>query len=1455
MSLFSTAATIVPASRSRGGTKRGRSPTVTSTSYPMYVASYETLNEVRRSIGRSRGANESLPCFETLLKENKVERVEDVPADAAILFVATERGGYDEYDPQAVRFKTLMRVLERLESGEIKHVGMNVMHRIVYGSSARTVEKDEWRSVVRRAYVWFEAFCVPQSSASVEGESRRARAMRSIPHYIERSDMFVILAPGCLHHERRHPRTRRKATLSYRTFRSNGLCVLTWFVFFLSTSKERCPALLIRSAEGQPEFVSSFDVQVLAVGTSRFDCCDRDHLHTDGVTTLPCMKRLAVEVLEPLIEDKIATLYEENKVALARFYTCNKQWFLRGLPRTSDTNDDDHVLDAFDRRFKWRSGREDHVWFDKDGNTKLLYAAAANRPRVVRALLERLTMTEREAVKRLEIVNARIRKEGYVQVGAPGGVNALHLAAYMASPTIVADLLDAGADPTSADRVGNDAFHFAALGGRVDVVRHTCAFVRLRSPSPTIVLASHKRTFLFRSTSGFDAIPTGIWNDETRSWEGLPSGSPFVLGRTSTIRSSDCSTRVRSASPVSFTDNIVHTTTRYVRSIRCECGDPLLRGRVHTRRSVSNERRRSRRRAADLATLGDRGVDAHITAVWRSEPSLLHIASIDAQMGRDSIDDQNALSHGVETKRSRRTTCHRGWTNGAALCHSKRRRRSHVRRVHVSSSRRHTRTYPSRAQVEIVEVLLQRHAKLTIRDGLGRLPNAYCHAYPDIGAALKKHQRQKRWSTKRDVRTTTTTTTGNGRADATSLQRQRSATVSVALTRRVTTATPLLHPMFLISVRRFLEIYGEGATSASSSHRLACHQVHLANGDLTTSDDVPMGSHIIFVSHEWLAWEHPDPDGVQTSVLCRVLQRFVDGDIGRIDMNPLHSVVYKHDYSMSAGEIQEMMRTTYIWIDWISMPQPSAVPAHASQREADRIFADGRNAVKSIPAYVELSDFTMILVPNGSHRDRPHHRTCFRTWRNRGWCLVELASSFFCRDTASPPMIVRSAEGVPEWISPSVIQYLSVGLADFTCCQRNHEFPRTEKTTSADGTVVERVTVKKVDCDKHIVLIILRTLIRKKTTHLFDTLNRPTIARLFLCNEHWLLRGLPLSSSSEEADDESALRRFTKRLRWPSPSTRHNDENAEIVWYDGERIGLLFYASMANEHGVVRALLRRITAMRDESRRHELLNAGIKKDGYIMLGLPGSLRPIHVAMTFGSPTIVNALLDAGASPFVLDNVGDDAFHLAAIFGRVDCIDTWLARFPAWNLERGNTIFGGVPLGVAVNMGSHKYAVTKHLLDVGASVHALSKTGGTILSAACDNVDADPATLRLLIAHLTHEDRATARGGGVNERAHVRGRSLKWTLIYTLLKAMYSCGLARSGLFVDIAMECGVTPLQCVLIRDGDYEAVDLLLSEGGADPHRRNDLGYDAFDLCNLYGPYPQISERLELHKRPPLRK
>ena len=135
--------------------------------------------------------------------------------------------------------------------------------------------------------------------------------------------------------------------------------------------------------------------------------------------------------------------------------------------------------------------------------------------------------------------------------------------------------------------------------------------------------------------------------------------------------------------------------------------------------------------------------------------------------------------------------------------------------------------------------------------------------------------------------------------------------------RRESTATDLLHEMYLMHSKRLVQLYGDGTP-------VEPQQILKARGDVIRWADLPENAVIVFVSHEWAGWDHPDPDGVQVKTLCRIISRFEAGGIEKVEMEALHSLIYKHNLITRKEEWIETMKNLYVWFDWLSMPQPTA---------------------------------------------------------------------------------------------------------------------------------------------------------------------------------------------------------------------------------------------------------------------------------------------------------------------------------------------------------------------------------------------------------------------------------------------------------------------------------------------------------------------------------------------------
>ena len=73
---------------------------------------------------------------------------------------------------------------------------------------------------------------------------------------------------------------------------------------------------------------------------------------------------------------------------------------------------------------------------------------------------------------------------------------------------------------------------------------------------------------------------------------------------------------------------------------------------------------------------------------------------------------------------------------------------------------------------------------------------------------------------------------------------------------------------------------------------------------------------------------------------------------------------------------------------------------------------------------------------------------------------------------------------------------------------------------------------------------------------------------------------------------------------------------------------------------------------------------------------------------------------------------------------------------------------------------------------------------------------------------------------------------------------------KTKIFNDVFFRvfAGTTAFNFAVIR-GDVEIVKILL-ENGADPYVENDLGMNAFEICDKSGPFPNVRTVLEEHDK-----
>ena len=187
-----------------------------------------------------------------------------------------------------------------------------------------------------------------------------------------------------------------------------------------------------------------------------------------------------------------------------------------------------------------------------------------------------------------------------------------------------------------------------------------------------------------------------------------------------------------------------------------------------------------------------------------------------------------------------------------------------------------------------------------------------------------------------------------------------------------------------------------------------------------------------------------------------------------------------------------------------------------------------------------------------------------------------------------------------------ILLYTSVGNAELSCCQRNHNF------TDSRG--------ERTKCDRITLSNILGPLVDAKVASLFDK-GEYVEARHLASIKHWLLRGLPTPNGALDSKSEPDTVEDPHPRTCPPTGGRHVAQLKELLRWGphlddsfGHTTGFttLKYAILNNNLKAVQVLLLEIAAMATHNRRY-LLEAPIQKQGYPKLGLHGGSTNISMA--------------------------------------------------------------------------------------------------------------------------------------------------------------------------------------------------------------------------------------------------
>lgn len=578
-----------------------------------------------------------------------------------------------------------------------------------------------------------------------------------------------------------------------------------------------------------------------------------------------------------------------------------------------------------------------------------------------------------------------------------------------------------------------------------------------------------------------------------------------------------------------------------------------------------------------------------------------------------------------------------------------------------------------------------------------------------------------------------------------------------------------LFPMFVLPIAEVMKL-----------DTLRPFQELLARGCLLKYTET-MLARVIFVSHQWLGWSHPDPERIQLSSLQACLCRLMKGGT---DTHPHFAARLAGVKTAVKGRHwARVLPHMLCWVDYCCMPQPTAAGEVGDHRYSCGDLAKQlSDAVQSIPAYIERTALIIILVPLATHANTG--ATCgVSSWRSRGWCRMEFLSAALARYPI-PTMVCGTRPA--HFILPGDLQSLTAGQGQFTCCLLQHRMAGTREP-----------------CDRGNVKHILEKLLDAKVEHLLQH-RRLVEARLYIAGQRWALQGLDPLQIQEEAAKPS-----TEQLRsneMPRPvadlkgKLRWGAEAEEMALESSTGFGLLHYAVYADDQPAVLALL----AMRIDVNQRTLQR--FPQAGFMYKGL----TPLHVGMAWAGESVVRILLRMRGDPevrlpFSL-GITLGPIEVASNYGRADLLDAWFAHFP------------GVDLGWGLNWAARAGSLS--------AVHVLVRARADV-NRQMENGAWAPLTFASGLSEDASEDVVeallTARAN-VNIRNCPKGR---YSAVCAAMRLACRAGM-RSEACVVLANAKGSTPLHAATGFTPNPGIVRLLLGVR-ADPAAKTSFG-----LCPL---------------------
>lgn len=369
--------------------------------------------------------------------------------------------------------------------------------------------------------------------------------------------------------------------------------------------------------------------------------------------------------------------------------------------------------------------------------------------------------------------------------------------------------------------------------------------------------------------------------------------------------------------------------------------------------------------------------------------------------------------------------------------------------------------------------------------------------------------------------------------------------------------------------------------------RLPAHQTLKREGKLMEWTP-ELNRPVFFLSHQWLSFKHPDPLMEQVHSFQALLKTLKTGTMD-VPLSLLHKCGFDSLPTLTGDHWKEVLPNAVVWMDYFSMPQPSAADegAVATGSDARHLSTDLEKAVRSIPAYVENSEYFFVLAPPAQHKDM-EVISDKATWASRGWCRMEAQARAL--STNGGPVILVQGDRFAEMMIPAEWYKTPVGEGVFTCCKLDH------KLDTPGGKI-------DIPCDKIKVAQVLEVMFDTKLQTLLE--NGDMLEwRWLRARRSVLFAGLPHAYATPETMDVAA---FLKEFRFESIH-----DGLESGWTP------LRFAVIGKMSAIVEELIQ-LGAEKDVL---------LEEDAHSLYHQKGQ-SILHTAAIFGDLAVIKPLVDAG----------------------------------------------------------------------------------------------------------------------------------------------------------------------------------------------------------------------------------